>query len=155
MTSNSKRLVFACSGALLVGLFVLLFIVPAGGPRYRSESLVLVRPYTNVVFSRSFESHATQSIPGVFRLWVTPTFSTVPMRGIPGVTNGTAIHIFAGGPTAEGAQRAADDAARRLCRLISEDYALRGEVGARANMAWRYSFFHDRLQPGIIRLFKN
>ena len=146
MTSNSKRFVFACLGALLVGLLVVLFFVPSGNPRYRSESLVLVRPYTKSILSQSFQSHVIQSIPGVFRLWVTPTFSGVPTPGIPVVTNGMAIHIFAGAPTAEGAQRAADDAAQRVCRLLLDDYALTGEIGARANAAQRFSFFHDKLR---------
>ncbi len=121
--------------------------------RYRAEPLVLVRPCTNAVFTRAFEGKVTGTIPGAVRLGVTPTLSGVPLPGRPPSTNGAAIRIFVTGRNAPDAQRVANEAAERLCRTVSEDYAAVGVVAARADKARVYSYFRDRLQPGIAGLF--
>ena len=153
MTTNSKRLLLGGFGASCVVLALLCF-GPSGGPRFRAESMIIVRPYTNAVFTRSFEAHIIQTVPGVLRLWVTPVYSAIPKPGVTVTTNGAAIHIIAIGSTENDAQRAANDAAQRLCRVVLADYATTAEIAQAATTARRYSFFHDRLQDGIIRWFK-
>jgi hypothetical protein len=153
MTGNSKVLLLAGSGAFCVVLALLCF-GPSGGPRFRAESIIIVRPYTNAVFTRSFEAHIIRTVPGVIRLWVTPGFSAIPRPGVTVITNSAAIHIISIGSTANDAQRAANDAAQRLCRVVLADYAATADIVQAATTARRYSFFHDRLQDGIIRWFK-
>ncbi len=128
-------------------------IALSGSSRYRAQSIVLVRAYTNAVFTRSFEEHVSKTIPGVLRLEVTPIFS-VPSPGIPVTTNGTLIHIFVIGSTSADAQRAANKAAERLLRIVLEDFRVNGSIIDRANTARRYSVFHDSFQPGVERFFK-
>jgi hypothetical protein len=116
--------------------------------------MIIVQPYTKAVFTRSFETHIIRTVPGVLRLWVTPVYSAIPKPGVTVTTNGAVIHIIAIGSTENDAQRAANDAAQRLCRVVLADYATTAEMVQTATTARRYSFFHDRLQDGIIRWFK-
>src|SRR5437660_6917760 len=152
MTTNSRRLLFACLGALLLGVAVLWF-APSGGRRYRAQSRIVVRPYTNGVFARSFESSAVRKIPGVIRLRVTPTYSALLTSTTPAITNGAGIEIIVVGATSLEAQRLANEAAVTLCATVQQLYGGTAEVVDMADRAQPYSFFHETLQPRVARLF--
>ena len=149
-----KRLLLIAIGALLLVGVALLF-APSGTRRYRADSMVLAKPYTNVFFGRQFESHVVQTIPGVLALRVTPAFSAIPGSGVPVLTNGVGIRIIAVGSTPEEAQRVANEAAAQLCRTGFTNYGVTGELVDRANSARSYSYFHDTFQPAIGRLFRH
>jgi hypothetical protein len=152
MTGNSKLLLLAGCGAFCVVLALLCF-APSGGPRFQAESAIIVRPYTNAVFTRAFEAHIIRTIPGVLRLRVVPGLSAVPRPGVTVLTNSAVIRIISIGSTTNDAQRAGNDAAQRLCRTVSADYAAATEIIDAATTARRYTFL-DRLQDGIIHWFK-
>ena len=151
---TTKRLLLIALGALLL-VGVALQFAPASARRYRADSMVIAKPYTNTFFARSFESQIIRTIPGVLALRVTPTFSAVPGSGVPVLTNGVGIRIICVGPTPEDAQRAANEAAAQLCRTTLTNYGITGELVDRARTARKYSYFHDTFQPAIGRLFKH
>ena len=111
------RLLFAALGVLLLGI-TLVCVATSSGPRYRAESFIVVRPFTNAVFARSFEAQVIGTIPGVLRLELVPMRSAIPPSMTPGATNGAGIRILAVGATAEGAHCAATNGATRLCVII-------------------------------------
>jgi hypothetical protein len=149
-----RRLLFAVLGVLLLGI-VLFRVATSTGPRYRAESFIIVKPYTNAVFARSFEAQVLSTIPGVLRLEVVPARSAILPSMTPGATNGAGIRILAVGATAEGAHYAATNAATRLCVIIHDLYGSTGELVDTTDRSRRYSFFHDSLQPNVIRMFKH
>ena len=154
MTTVAKRSVLVSVAVLLVIVVVFSF-APVGGPScYRAESRVIAKPYTNALFARAFETHVVQTIPGVLRLRVASTFSGIPSSGAPVLTNGVAIQVIAVGPTAQDAERAANEAAATLCRTVLTNYGVAGQIVDRANIARSYSYFHDSFQPAVARLFK-
>lgn len=150
--TTKRFLLIAVITLFLVG--VALLLAPSGALRYRADSMVIAKPYTNAFFPRSFESHVIQTIPGVLSLRVTPTFSAVPGAGAPVLTNGVGIHIVAVGPTPEEAQHAANEAAMRICRTVLTHYGVTGQIVQQSNSARSYSYFHDSFQPAIGRLFR-
>lgn len=151
---NTKRLLLIALGVLLL-VGVALQFAPAGSRRYRADSTVIAKPYTNALFARSFESQIIRTIPGVLALRVTQTFSAVPGSGVPVLTNGVGIRIIAVGPTPEDAQRVANEAAAQLCRASLTNYGVTGELADRAKGARRYSYLHDTFEPAVGRLFKH
>src|SRR5437016_6337862 len=148
-----RRLLIAGAGVVLVsaGLF---YLASSGGPRYRAESVVIIKPYTNAVFARSFEAQVIHTIPGILRLEVVPTRGAAPPLMTPGITNGAGIRIVSVGSTAQDAHRAATNAAAQLCVTVHDLYGSTAEVLDNTDRSRRYSFFHDSLQPNIIRMFK-
>jgi hypothetical protein len=153
MTTKSRRLLFSCLGALLLGVS-LLWLATSGTDRYQAQSQVVVKPYTNTVFTRSFESKVVHKIPGVIRLRVTPSFSARPTLTSLAVTNGAVIALIVAGATSLDAQRLANEAAATFCASAQQLYGGTAELIEMADRARPYSFFHDSLQPGIARLFK-
>lgn len=151
--TNKRFLLIAIGAVVLVG--VALLLAPSGTRGYRAASMVITKPYTNAFFPRSFESHVVQTIPGVLSLSVVPTFSAIPGSGAPLLTNGVGIRIVAVGLTPEEAQLAANEAARRICQMVSTNYGVTGQIVAQASSARSYSYFHDSFQPAIGRLFKH
>ena len=151
---TTKRVLLSALGALLLIGVVLLF-APSGSRRYRADSMVIAKPYTNAFFARSFESHIIRTIPGVLSLRVTPSFSAVPGSGVPVLTNAVGIRVIAVGATPEDAQRAANEAATQLCRTALTNYGVTAEFVDRADSARRYSYFHDTFLPAVGRLFKH
>jgi hypothetical protein len=154
MTTTSKRFILAGVVVLLV-VVALIWAAPSSGGRYLARSAVIPSPYTSAFFARTFETHVIETIPGVLRLRVVPRLSAIPGSGIPVLTNGVVIQIIAVGLTAEDAQRAANEAATRVCQTVLTNYGATGEISDQANSARRYSYFHDSFQPGIARLFKH
>lgn len=148
-----KRFLLIGFGALLL-IIVALQIATPGGRRYRADSMVILKPYTNAFLARSFESHIIQTCPGVLALNATPAYSARPGSGVPVLTNGVGIRVLAVGRTPEGAQRAANEAAAELCRTAMAEYGASGELVDRANSARKFSYFHATLQPTVARLFK-
>jgi hypothetical protein len=153
MTTNSRRFLFVCLGALLLGVSIWWLASSASG-RYRAESRIVVQPYTNAIFTRSFESQAIQTIPGIIQLKVTPMVGALPKLWTPTNTNGAGIQIVVVGASALEAQRLANEGAAALCAATRKLYGGTAEIVERADRARPYSFFHDRLQPGVARLFK-
>lgn len=149
-----KRGLFtACIGILL--LVATIFVIrPSGQNRYLAETRIMIRPYTNALLSREFESAIIQSIPGVIRLRVTPGLNARPGSGVPIVTNSALIQIVVGGATGPDAERLADQAAISLCSTTRQSFAAKAEIVEKANGARPYSFFHDRIKLGINRLFE-
>jgi len=146
-----RRLVFVCLAVLLSAL-VLFCLTRSSGPGYRAESIVLIKSYTNAVFSRSFELQVIHSVPAVRRLLVTPS-RAVSASGSLSATNGALIRIYVIGATAQEVTQAANDASLRLRQIILERYGISSAVVAQAFEVRRYSYFHDSFQPGIARLF--
>ena len=132
-----------------------LHTAPPSSHRYRADSLVLAKPFTNALSTRSFEARVIRTIPGVLRLQVSPTFSGVPTPGVPIVTNGMGIRIIAFGPTPEKAEQAANDAAMQLSRAVLTNYGVSGEIADVARSARRYSYFHDTFEPAVARIFNH
>ena len=151
---TTKRLLLSALVALLLVGIVLEVAVPASH-RYRADSMVVARPYTNAFFARSFESHIVRTIPGVLALRVVPVMSAIQGPGVPVITNGVGIGIIALGSTPEDAQRAANEAATRLCGTALTNYGVTVEFVDRATSARRYSYFHDTIEPAVARLFKH
>ena len=154
MTTISKRFTIAGALALLV-VIVALALAQAGWWGYRAESFVAMRTYTNVFFARSFEADLIRKAPSILRLRVTPSFSGIPGGSAPVLTNGVKICIFASGPTAEYAQRAANKAAEQVRQIVLTNYGVEGFVAQVATNARSYSYFHDGFKPGVARLFKH
>lgn len=152
MSTNSKRLLFACLGALLLGIAILWVAPP--GTRYRAISHVVVSPFTNAVFTRSFESNVVQRIPGGIRLRVFPSYSALATPTTPAITNGVGIEIMVDGASWLEAQRLANDAAVTVCATARQLYGGSADVIDTANQARPYSVFYDNLQRGVARLFK-
>lgn len=153
MTTNSRRLLFACFGALMLGAAIL-WLATSGSGRYRAQARVIVTPYTTAFFTRSFESSVVQAIPGVMELRVFPSYSARPTPTTPTITNGAAIDIIVVGLTSLEAQRIANEAAVTLCAIARKLYGGTADVVEMADRARPYSFSHDRLQPRVARLFK-
>jgi hypothetical protein len=109
--------------------------------------------YTNAFFARAFEGQVRERIPGLVQLRALPKLSAIPGSGIPVRTNGVLLRIVAAGPTAPDAQRAANEAATRLCQTVLANYGATGEVCEQARSARRYSIFNDSFRPAIERLF--
>jgi hypothetical protein len=151
--TTKRFLLVALVALIMVG--VALHIAPPSSRRYRADSLVVAKPFTNALSGRSFEAHVIRTIPGVLRLQVSPTFSGVPTPGLPAITNGMGIRIVAFGPTPEGAQQAANEAATQLSRTVLTNYGVSGETVDMATSARRYSYFHDSFQPAVGRIFKH
>jgi len=114
----------------------------------------MIRPYTNALLTKQFETAMIQSIPGVIRLKVTPGMNARPGSGVPIVTNTALIQIVVGGGTGPDAERLADQAAISLCSTARQSFAAKAEIVQKANRARPYSFFHDRIKPGLNRLFE-
>lgn len=150
----SKRLMLGGFGVLLLIVLALLFAF-RGETRYRADARVLVEPYTNVFFLRSFQSQVIHTIPEVLALHVTPALSAIPGSGVPVLTNGVGILVTAVSGTSHDAQLAANEASAKLCQLVSTNYGMTAHVVDRAATARRYSFFHDTFQPGVAKLFKD
>ena len=155
MTTKRRRLLFAISGLGLL-LLTLFILATANEPRYRAESIVMLNQYTNVVFSRSFETRVKQTNPTVLHLRVMPTLSGIPTPTVPTKTNGVAIVIIASGSSAESAQSAAVEASRQLAQMVEQEYGITATADIFSkNLEVRpYSLFHDRIQPSVMRLFK-
>ena len=118
--------------------------------------MVFAKPYTNLLFSRSFEAGLARMIPGVLRLQEFTTYSEIPGPGIAGVTNGVGIRAIAVESTPAGAMRAANDAVQHLCLTTLTNDGATGKVVDQAVIARtrRYSYFHDDFQSAVARLFK-
>jgi hypothetical protein len=153
MRASAKRLLPIAIGALLLAGLALLLTVP-GKRQWRAETMVIVKPYTNVLVSRSFESHFVRTIPGVLSLRVGPSLSAIPGSGKPVTTNGAGIWIAAFGRTPEEAEKVANEAARTLCWTVFTNYGAKGDVVDTASSARKYSFFHDSFEPTIDRMLK-
>src|SRR3954454_24682625 len=123
----------------LLGILALGWLAFSGKSQYRTESLIVVQPYTNVFFGRAFEALVVRTIPGVLQLTVTPTFSAVPGAGVPATTNGVGIRILTTNSTPEDALRSANNAAIQLKELLRTNYAATAELADVARTARRYS----------------
>ncbi len=154
MSTTSKRFLLVASVALLI-VVALLWRAPLGGNRYRAEAAVLAKPYANIFAARRFEMHLAESVPGVFRLRVNPSFKAFPGAGAPALPNGAVIHIISVGPSAAEAERAASEAAQRLCQIVLTNYGATGEIIDPGNTARRYSYLHDSFMPAVARAFKH
>ena len=151
---NTKQLLLIAFGALLlVGL--ILQITPSGNRRYRADSMIIATPYTNAFFARSFEADIIRKVPGILALHVTPTFSAITSPGVLAITNGVAIRINAFGLTPADAQRAANDGADQIGQITLTNYGITSRPVAPATSARKFSYFHDTLQPAVIRLFNH
>lgn len=148
MSRNSKLLVIAFSAAFLIGSAII-WLTPSGSSSYVATSRVMVMPYTNAVFARSFELSVVQRSPGVMRL---RSFRAGPAATIPGMS-GAGIDIIVRGATSVEAQRLANEAAVTLCATARQLYGGTALVVGMANRARPYSAFHDSILPGVGGLF--
>ena len=151
---TTKRFLLVALIALLLAGVVLQIAPPSNG-RYRADSMVVAMPYTNALFTRSFESHVVRTIPGVLRLEVMPSSSWATGSAALPAPNAVAIRIIAVGATAQDAQHAANEAAAQFKCTVLTNYGVKGEVVDGATSARSYSYFHDSFQPAVGRLFKH
>ena len=148
MSTNSKLLLLVCCAAFTAGIATL-WCLPLR-TAYTGNSSVRVSPYTNAIFSRSFESAIRQGNQGVKRLFVFPVFSVGPTLTSPGQKSGAVIGIITRGTNALEAQRFADEAAVTVCASVRQCYGVTAVIG-RANQAKPYSFYHDTFIPESVR----
>ena len=92
--------------------------------------------------------------PALIRLETMPTMSWTTGSNPPNQPNAVGIWIFAVGSTPEDAQRAAFDAAAKLNGTLLTNYGVNGRIVDAGGYARSYSFFYDRFQPAIGRMFK-
>jgi hypothetical protein len=147
---NIKRITIILGALLLICLGLLL--VPSG-TRYRADSMVIAKPYTNELFARSFESQVIQAMPNVLSLRVVPVRSTIGSTG-PMVTNAVGIDIVAIGRTAADAEKAANEAAESIRWMVLTNYGVTANIVELGYGTRKYSYFHDSLQPTIGRMFR-
>lgn len=149
-TKFKCRLLFSCIAALVLG--IVFYLVFAGDPTYRAQSMVITSRYTNAFFATAFEEQVIAKIPKVTLIKVVPTFNTKIAKGAPNYTNGVAIRLIVTGATAQDAELAANEAAKDLRSLLVQQYDCPIFLIEKADQIRRYSFFHDSFQPKLIRL---
>lgn len=148
--TNFKRAALGGAGVLiLVSCWCLL--PTSNHYRYQASSRVVAKPYTKALYERPFETYVIQTCPGVHRLEVS---GAKPVPGAPALTNGVMIRLIALGATSEDAQRAANEAARRVCSDVLTNYGAAGVVVDRASAAFSYSPLLDEFRRDCERLFK-
>ncbi len=153
MPTTARRIVLTSAGALLFAV-ALVRLASSRSGCYLSGVRVVVAPYTNAVFARSFESHVIRSIRGVIRLETFPLSGVPPKPGTPALTNGAGIKIVVAGSTPEEARRLANAAGPAFCDTARQLCGGTAEVIDFADRATPYSLLHDRLLPGAARLLK-
>lgn len=133
--------------AAAVLILVFFYVSRSGGPRYRADAFIVMRPFKNTVLEPSFERHVRQSFPGVFRLYFQKSVH-VRTAAAGSVTNDSmVIQIAVLGNSVEAAQNTANDAAPRICALLRQLYAgTTAEVLNEAHDARPYSSWRDRLK---------
>jgi hypothetical protein len=151
MTAKRSFLISACIVVLVPVSFIFLM---SGGRLYRADSRVVATPLNKTLLSRSFETRVLGAIPAVIRLETTPTMSWATGSNPPSQPNAVEIRIFAVGLTAEDARRAAVDAAAKLNGTVLTNYGVNGWIVDAGGNARTYSFFYDRFQPAVGRIFK-
>lgn len=154
MRKTTKRWIFAAGAATLLMVATVLSFRPSENMRYLAEAKVMIRPYTNAVACREFETTITKSIPGVIHLRVSPGLSATTGSGVPVVTNSALIQIVVGAATGPEAQRLADQATVSLCATTRQTYGVESVIVEKADRVRTYSYFHDRLKPSMGRLLK-
>ncbi len=153
MPTPPKRILLLSAATLLFAA-ALVCLTSLGGGGYLSGVRVVVTPYTNAVFGRSFESHVIRTIPGVVRLESFPLSGVPPKPGTPNLTNGAGVRIIVAGATPQDARRLANAAGPAFCATARQFYGSTAEVIDFADRATPYSFVRDRLLPGVERLFR-
>lgn len=158
MTTVSKRIILASVGALLVVL-VLIWLIPSRDAGYRAVSVVRAntKNRTNTISTRTLETQVMHAAPGVLKVAISSivtTYVSNPGPGDSAVTNAMDIFIMAGGPTAEEAQRVANEAAATVCATILTNYGVTGEIFQKAK-ARPYSFLKDKVRPIGTRLYQS
>jgi hypothetical protein len=151
MTAKRSLLIFA--GIVLLFLVSFIFL-SSGGRLYRADSRVVATPLNKTLLSRSFETSVLGTIPAVIRLETTPTMSWATGSNPPSQPNAVAIRIIAVGPTPEDAKLAALDAASKLNGTVLTNYGVNGRIVDAGGNARSYSFFYDRFQRAVGRMFK-
>jgi hypothetical protein len=153
------RLALVCAGALCL-VFAMAFLVWPRPPAYWAFSATIMKPYTNAVFARAFESQIIKSIPAVRRLEVTPVFASVAAASAWSTNKtiaGTAppvsaqIRIMALGSSPEEARSAANDAATQLCAIVERQYGGSAFVIQHADRTGHWLFPYE-LKLRIARL---
>jgi hypothetical protein len=124
------------AGALWLGV-TLAFLVWPRPPAYWAFSAILVHPYTNAVFARSFETEMTQSIPGLRRLTVSPESHGT------NAPYGAGIRLMALGLSPQEAQEAAERAATRLCTIVEQRYGAKAVVTQHPGRTGRWLFLFE------------
>lgn len=135
MRPRTKILIAA--GVLSV---ILALLIMASHTVFTTQSSIVVQPFTNVFYTRSFKTEMIQSFPGVFHLRVTPTFTGPSGMNVLHATNGIAIFISAVGPSAEGAIASANAAADGMSQRISTNYAVKVRFLQEADRAHSCSY---------------
>ena len=138
------RWLLVCFAILCLGLFSW---VASRRPIYSAKSVVTLQPYTNAVTSRAFEKQVVHLIPSVRRVTVRPGFSSTAAAAA-WSTNKTPsgaaapskaiVSVLVLGSSPEDAQRAANDAATRLCTLLPERYGGHTTILEQADKADRW-----------------
>jgi hypothetical protein len=133
---SKLRMGLICAGALCLGV-TLAFLVWPRPPAYWAFSAILVHPYTNAVFARSFETQMIQSIPRLRRLTV-----SAESHGT-NAPYGAGIRLMALGPSPQEAQKAAEDAATQLCAIVQRWYGAKAVVTQHPGRTGRWVFLFE------------
>jgi hypothetical protein len=164
MNERLKRWLIVGSATVVCLGLVLAFLLLR--PTYWAYSTVRMRPFTNVVPARAlqgqFQKQVRKAVPSVHRLTINPSFSTVA-AAMEWSTNDTPssaalpvsaeLRIMALGSSPENAQGAANEAAARLCRFLTQRYGGSVLVMTNTGGTGRYSF-PSELGIKIERLFQ-
>ena len=160
MSRSSKlRVALVCAGALCLG-FALVFLVWRQPPVYWAYSAIMMKPYTNAVFARPFETQMIKSIPGLRKLTVSPGFASAAAatawstnKMATGATSPASaqLRIMALGRSPQQAQSAANDAATQLCAIVQRHYGGSAFVTQRADRTGRWLFLYE-LKLQVARL---
>ncbi len=162
MSKNPRlRLVLVCAGALGLG-FALVFLVWPRPPVYWAFSAIMLKPYTNAVFARPFETQMIKSIPALRKVTVSPGFATVAAAAGwstnkvitgPAAPVSAQIRIMVLGSSPQEAQNAANDAATQLCAIVQRQYGGSALIVERPTRTGRWLFLYE-LKLRLARLLR-
>ena len=141
---RSKLRTGLIGAAVLSLVATLAFLAWPRPPVYWAFSAILVHPYTNAVFARSFQTQMTQSVPGLRTLTVSPESHGT------NAPYGAGLRLMALGPSPQEAQKAAEDAATQLCAIVERRYGAKAVVTQHPGRTGRWLFLYElKLRLGI------
>ena len=144
MRTKRRLLLLGLVAAVVLGVA---FIWPGSpGTPYTGGSAVHIRPYTNAVFTGSFQAAMVQKNPGLVRLLVFPIFDASHNKC------GAVIGIITRGTNSVAAEWLAEQAATNISDSVQQLYQVTARVNKQANQARPYSFYRDTFTPEAVRL---
>ena len=143
---RTKR-TFVLLGLIGVVAWGVVFLWPgSAATAYTGGSAVHIRPYTNAVFTGSFQATMVQKNPGLVRLLVFPIFDANHNKC------GAVIGIITRDTNSVAAGWLAQQAATNISASVQQLYRVNARVNNQANQPRPYSFYRDTFTPEAVRL---